>query len=118
MLIANFFFLSFFFFSVEALTYLSENGAYPDVIYIDGDHSTTAVKRELEAALHFFPEAIILGNDYRNPTVQSAVDGVASIQKPEPVPVYTDSYSMIWILNSQLEEGNYNEGKRFCFLDT
>ena len=97
--------------TVEALQYLHENGAYPDVIYIDGDHSTLQVKRELEAALLYFPEAIILGNDYRNPTVQGAVDGVAQVQTPEPLPVYTDSYSMIWILRSQLEEGNYIEVK-------
>ena len=96
--------------TVDALNYLHENGAYPDVIYIDGDHSTPGVRRDLEAALLHFPEAIILGNDYRNPTVQVAIDTLAGEQKPEPLQVYTDSYSMLWTF-SQLDEGNYNNVK-------
>ena len=96
--------------TVDALNYLHENGAYPDVIYIDGDHSTPGVRRDLEAALLHFPEAIILGNDYRNPTVQVAIDTLAGAQKPAPLQVYTDSYSMLWTF-SQLDEGNYNNVK-------
>ena len=74
------------------------------------------VRRELLKALEYFPEAIILGNDYRNITVQTAVDGVVDeVNKQRDhenqLPVYTDSYSMIWILNQQLDEGHYNEVK-------
>ena len=101
--------------TVAALDYLATGGAYPDVIYIDGDHSTKGVKRDLEAALRLFPDAIILGNDYRNETVQLAVDAVAGAHTPEPLPVYTDGYSMIWILRQQLLEGNFNTTK--CIED-
>jgi hypothetical protein len=130
--------------TVEALQYLSEGGAYPDVIYIDGDHSTEQVRKDLLAALEYFPDAIILGNDYRNVTVQRAVDGVADeaskkmatkeenhqekevgdgsqteeFSTTNKLPVYTDSYSMIWILNRQLDEGNYTDAVKLVEDDS
>lgn len=52
--------------SIKGLKYLKGLGIEPDIIYIDGDHHYEAAKRDISNALHIFPRAIIVGDDYGN----------------------------------------------------
>lgn len=52
--------------SVAGLQWLKEQGIYPEIIYIDGDHHYDAVVRDIEACMKCFPNAILVGDDYGN----------------------------------------------------
>ena len=52
--------------SVAGLEYLSAQGVKPDIIYIDADHHYAAAKRDIQACMRLFPDAILVGDDYGN----------------------------------------------------
>lgn len=50
--------------AVAGLEHLKAQGVEPDIIYIDADHHYEAVKRDIEACMKLFPNAILVGDDY------------------------------------------------------
>jgi predicted O-methyltransferase YrrM len=64
--------------SVRGMQEIAKCGVFPDVVYIDADHSHEAVVMDLEAALDLFPDTTIIGDDFNWPGVESAVRYVTS----------------------------------------
>lgn len=64
--------------TTEGMRELKAAGVKPDLIYIDADHHYDAVKKDLESALDYFPEATVVGDDYGHyDDVKRAVTEVA-----------------------------------------
>ncbi len=53
--------------------YLAEHFADPDLFYIDADHTTPAVLRDIDTASRLTPRGLIAGDDWCWPSVQRAV---------------------------------------------
>jgi hypothetical protein len=50
----------------------------PDLVYVDADHHHAAAKRDIEAALAFFPDAHIVGDDWDYSGVRRAATELAA----------------------------------------
>ena len=65
--------------TVAGVKLLKDAGVAPDVVYVDADHHYAACKRDIEACLDAFPDALLVGDDYghyddvRNAVTESAV---------------------------------------------
>ncbi len=62
---------------MAGLRLLHELGVEPALIYVDASHETEAVLRDLEAARGLFPRAVLVGDDWRWPSVRVAVEAFA-----------------------------------------
>lgn len=67
--------------TMEALKILHSMGVQPDLIYIDASHHYDFVVNEVNACLDFFPNAILVGDDWDNKDVRNAVEDVAKVRK-------------------------------------
>ena len=63
--------------SVEGLRQVADAGLQPDLVYLDGDHRFECVVADLQAVLDLFPTAAVVGDDWNQPSVRTAVDTVA-----------------------------------------
>jgi predicted O-methyltransferase YrrM len=69
--------------TVDGLRLLHRLGVKPTVIFVDADHHYEPAKRDVSTALELFPDAIIVGDDWRYPDVQRvAKEFAASYRKP------------------------------------
>ena len=59
--------------SLEGIATIHALGVTPELVYIDGDHSYTAVLADLEACEAAFPGALLVGDDWQWTEVRSAV---------------------------------------------
>ena len=50
--------------TVDGVRHLKDKGIVPQIIYIDADHHYASVKKDIEACLDAFPDAICVGDDY------------------------------------------------------
>jgi hypothetical protein len=62
----------------EGLREVAGYGGRADLIYLDADHTSDAVKRDLEEALALFPSAKIVGDDWTWQSVREAVTAVCA----------------------------------------
>jgi hypothetical protein len=69
--------------SSEALPILHQLGIKPDFIYIDASHHYDYVVDDVKKCLDFFPEAILVGDDWDNRDVRRAVEDVAKERNQE-----------------------------------
>lgn len=60
--------------SLMAMQYMKELGISPDVIYFDSDHSYHGLTSELETAFEFWPDTMMVGDDYAENSVGEAVE--------------------------------------------
>ena len=67
--------------TLDGLAELAQLGVQPDLIYLDAEHSYEAVTAELESCLAKFPGVTLIGDDYDDPEVQSAVHDFAAKHK-------------------------------------
>eukprot|EP01038_Epipyxis_sp_PR26KG_P009207 gene9207-12417_t len=63
--------------SSEALTILRDLKIEPDLIYIDASHHYDFVVSDISTCIEFFPNAILVGDDWDNTDVRKAVKDVA-----------------------------------------
>lgn len=61
--------------SVEGMEKLHQAGFDPQLIYIDADHTTAGVLRDIDTSIRLFPDAILTGDDYYDGRVRGAVWG-------------------------------------------
>jgi hypothetical protein len=59
--------------TITGLEIVAELDLEPDVVYLDSDHSTEHLVRELQSCLAF-PSSKIIGDDYTHESVRSAVE--------------------------------------------
>ena len=64
--------------SLMAMQLLKELKISPDVIYVDSDHSFHGLTSELEMAFEFWPNTMMIGDDYSENDVGKAVNGFCS----------------------------------------
>ena len=64
--------------SLMAMQLLKELRIKPDVIYYDSDHSFHGLTSELNMAFEFWPEVMMVGDDYADNDVGLTVDGFCS----------------------------------------
>lgn len=60
-------------FSWDGLEEVARHGVRPDLVYVDASHETPDVLRDLATALRLFPDAILMGDDWRWRSVRRAV---------------------------------------------
>lgn len=60
--------------SREGLKLVSEAGIKPEFCYIDGSHQYEDAKQDIEDSIQYFPEAVLVGDDYTWHEVKRAVD--------------------------------------------
>ena len=63
--------------SPGALAKLHAEGARPDLVYVDGDHSYQAAFRDIMTAALLWPDATITGDDIDHSSVEDATSNVA-----------------------------------------
>lgn len=63
--------------SSEALAILRDMGIKPDLIYIDASHHYDFVVEDVTLCLRYFPDAMLVGDDWDNLDVRRAVQDVA-----------------------------------------
>lgn len=69
--------------TTEALLILQQLRIQPDLIYIDASHHYDYVVKDVTNCLNFFPDAIIVGDDWDNLDVRRAVKDVAAAKHQE-----------------------------------
>jgi GT2 family glycosyltransferase/tetratricopeptide (TPR) repeat protein/2-polyprenyl-3-methyl-5-hydroxy-6-metoxy-1,4-benzoquinol methylase len=57
----------------EGLPVVAAHGLAPDLVYFDADHEHDAFLGSLECARRFFPDAVLVGDDYDQPSVARAL---------------------------------------------
>jgi hypothetical protein len=65
--------------SIDGMQAIFDCGLYPDLIYVDSEHTSDRVSRELDFITAHWPRAAIVGDDYNNSAVQLAADRHAEI---------------------------------------
>lgn len=64
--------------TLAGLAEVAEHGLAPDLVFIDADHATPAVLADIHLARGLFPRAAIVGDDWRWPSVATAVRQAAA----------------------------------------
>jgi len=57
----------------EAMALLWTLDIHPDILYVDASHDKASVCKDVTAAVNLFPEAKILGDDWKCPTVKEGL---------------------------------------------
>lgn len=67
--------------TIEGLRILKDAGIRPSVIYVDADHHYDPAFLDIKTCLELFPEASIVGDDWRYPDVKRAAKELASAHR-------------------------------------
>lgn len=68
--------------SLGALNFMAWLRLKPDVIYFDSDHSFWGLMSELETAQELFSEALFVGDDGSDPTVENVLQTFSDYEQP------------------------------------
>mmetsp|Transcript_22757 Transcript_22757/g.26740 ORF Transcript_22757/g.26740 Transcript_22757/m.26740 type:complete len:473 (-) Transcript_22757:95-1513(-) len=72
--------------TIDGLQLLSNLGIQPNVIFIDADHHYDSVKEDILTSIKLFPNAIIVGDDWRYPDVQRAIKEIKLYNPYKSIP--------------------------------
>ncbi len=86
--------------------FLKDSKYEPDLIYVDADHSTQAVRRDIDIAYRLSPTGVISGDDWCWPSVQLGV-ALASWRLGARIMVAQDDFGWVLLKNESTQRTQF-----------
>ncbi len=99
--------------TVHGMALVDECGLKPDLVYVDASHAYEDVCVDVRGAIHRWPDAVVLGDDYNQAPVRRAVQDVVQASASEWV--VADERSVWRLVRARTKWGDY--GREYGALD-